>query len=108
MICLQVSLLGHISDIDDLLDSVVDSKFVLADLNVDRLVADVVLCEVLHVTGPSSREHEGLSVRSDLTEDLSDLNFETHIEHAISFVQNEIGNTLQVGSVGLQEINKTA
>lgn len=93
---------------DDLFDAIVDSELVLTDLNVNRLVADVVLSEVLDVSRPSSREHKCLSIRSDLSEDFSDLDFETHVEHSIGLIEDKIRDSTQVSRLALQEIDQTA
>lgn len=38
---------------------------------------------------------------------LADLRFKTHVQHAVSFVQHQIGATTQVCFPTLQKINKT-
>ena len=62
-----------------------------------ELVSTHKICsQLFHLLGPSSRPHQHLSVRPNLTENLSDLGFEPHIQHTISFIQNYIGATSEI------------
>ena len=53
-------------------------------------------------------KHKRLSIRSDLIDDLSDLRLETHVQHAVGLVQDQIGATMKIGFAGLQEVQKTS
>ena len=44
---------------------------------------------------------------TDLFDDLADLWLKTHVQHSVSFIQNQVGGSAQVGAVGLQEVNQT-
>jgi hypothetical protein len=61
----------------------------------------------LHVLGPGSTEHESLTVRTNLRNNLANLRLETHVQHTISFVHDKIGNTAQVGLAGFKHIDET-
>jgi len=63
--------------------------------------------QLLHVLGPSSTEHERLTVRANLRNDLADLRLETHVQHAISLVHDKIGDTAQVGLAGFKHVDET-
>lgn len=63
--------------------------------------------QFLHILRPSGAEHEGLTVRSDLAYDLTDLGLETHIQHAISFVHDEISDATKVGLASLEHVDET-
>ena len=47
-----------------------------------------------------------LTVRADLLEDLPDLGLEAHVQHAVSLVQTEVGDPLQVHLASLQEVDQ--
>jgi hypothetical protein len=63
--------------------------------------------ELLDLAGPGGREHERLSVRADLLDDLVDLRLETHVEHAVGFVHDEVGHATEIGLAGLKHVDKT-
>ena len=63
--------------------------------------------ELLDILGPCRAEHQGLTVWSDLANNLSDLRLETHVQHSVGFVHNEVGDTSQVGLVLLKHVDKT-
>jgi hypothetical protein len=63
--------------------------------------------QLLHVLGPGSTEHEGLAVGADLGNNFANLRLETHIQHAIGFVHDKIGDTAQVGLARFKHINET-
>ena len=47
-----------------------------------------------------------LTVWADLLEDLPDLGLEAHVQHAVSLVQAEVGDPLQVHLAHLQEVDQ--
>jgi hypothetical protein len=76
--------------------------------NVDlNEVVEEVGSQSANLLGPGSRPHESLSVGSNLANDLADLGLETHVKHAISLVEDEVGNTTQVGLTSLEHVNQT-
>ena len=62
--------------------------------------------QLLDVLRPGGGEHEGLPVRTDLADNLADLGFETHVQHAIRLVHDEVGDTPEVGLARLEHIDK--
>jgi len=76
----------------------------------------VILQEIpskhLDVTGKCGREHEGLAVldtRHILAFDNStDLRLETHVQHTIGLIKDEIFNVAQRDASTLNQIDKTA
>jgi hypothetical protein len=101
-----VSLVVLGTDLDDLLDVVVSSQLERTNVDLDKVTLEV-LGESLNLLGPGRREQEGLSVGSDLRDDLSDLGLETHVQHPIGFVHDQVGNSLEVGSTRLEHIDKS-
>lgn len=51
------------------------------------------ISEPLYILGPGCAEHESLSIGTNLPNNLANLGFEPHIEHAISLVHDEICDT---------------
>lgn len=49
-----------------------------------------------------------LAIRSNLLDDLAYLGLESHIQHPVSFVQNQVGAPLQVGGPLLQEVDEAS
>ena len=82
-----VSLVVFGNNLDDLLDIVVGSQLEGTNVDLDKVVLEI-LGESLNLLGPGSREEESLSVGSDLRDNLSDLGLETHVQHSIGFVHN--------------------
>ena len=76
---------------------------------------DVVLQEVasehLDIAGESGREHEGLACGGAwhvfALDDTTNLGFETHIQHAISLIENEVLDIGERDSSTLDEIDET-
>lgn len=62
----------------------------------------------LDLGGPGGTPHKGLTVRADLVHDLADLRLETHIEHAISLVHDDVRDTAEVGGVVGEEVDEAA
>jgi hypothetical protein len=48
-----------------------------------------------------------LTVRTNLGNDLANLRLETHVQHAIGLVKNQVCDTTKVGTTGLQHIDQT-
>ena len=53
-------------------------------------------------------QHERLPVGANLADNLANLGLETHVQHAVGLVHNEVGNPLEVGLARLKHIDKTA
>ena len=100
------ALLVFHSDLDDLSNAVVCCEFVGANVDLVAILKEVA-CERLHVLWPCSREHESLSVGADLSYDLADLRLETHIEHSVSLVKDEVGDTSEVRLAALDHVDET-
>lgn len=103
----SVSLLVLGDNLDNLLNVVRSRQLEGTNVDLD-LVLEVVVSESLHLLGPGGGPHEGLSVGSDLVNDLSNLGLETHIEHSVGLIENEVGDSSQVGLAGLEHIEKSA
>jgi hypothetical protein len=82
-----VSLVVLGNNLDDLLDIVVGGQLERTNVDLDKVVLEI-LGESLNLLGPGSREEEGLSVGSDLRDNLSDLGLETHVQHSIGFIHD--------------------
>ena len=52
------------------------------------IVAQEVSGEALYLLGPGGAPHECLPVGSDLAHDLTDLGFETHVQHPVGLIQH--------------------
>lgn len=97
----------HLADnLDNLGDSVVGSKVHRTDVDLDEVLEEVG-GKRSNFLGPSSRPHESLSVRTNLANDLANLRLETHVQHAISLIENQVSYTTQVGLAGLEHIDET-
>ena len=79
-----------------------------ADVDVDVALAGVqeVSGQLLHLLGPGGGPHKHLAVGPNLLEDLPNLGLEAHVQHAVSLVQAEVGDPLQVHLPHLQEVDQ--
>lgn len=102
----SVPLLHVRHDLDDLSDTVVGRKFHRTDVDLNVVVEEVG-GELTDFLRPGGGPHAGLTVGTDLTDDLADLGLETHVQHAIGLVKNQVGDTAKVGTSGLQHVNQT-
>lgn len=93
--------------IDDLSDVFIESEFLFSDLEID-VVIDVVIYEHLDILWPSGTEHTSMSVLSDLFTNLSQLGFESHVQHSVCFVHNEILNFVEIDFLLLHEVNESS
>lgn len=66
------------------------------------------MSELLDLLRPGSTEHESLTIGSNLFENLLDLRFESHVQHPVGFVHDEVGNTTQVGLSRLEHIDQSS
>ena len=64
--------------------------------------------ELLDLLGPGSTEHERLSIRSNLFENLLDLRLESHVEHSVGFVENEVGDSSEVRLARLDHVDESS
>lgn len=94
------------NDLDNLSNSVVSRQVHGTDVHLDVVVQEV-RSELTDFLGPSGGPHAGLSVRTNLRNNLANLRFETHVQHAVSFVKNEVRDTAEVGPASFQHVNQT-
>jgi hypothetical protein len=102
-----VALLELGNDLDDLGDAVVGGKVHGTDVDLDEVVLEV-LGERANLLGPCSGPHASLTVRANLAKNLADLGLETHVEHTISLIEDEVGNAAKVGLSRLEHVDQTA
>ncbi|KAH3663693.1 hypothetical protein OGAPHI_005094 [Ogataea philodendri] len=62
----------------------------------------------LSSTAGSSNTVNSLSIRTDLVDNLTDLGLESHIQHSVGLVQNQVGHSSEVGATRVQHVQKTA
>lgn len=102
-----VALLELGDDLDLLGNAVVGGKLHGTNGDLDP-VGLVVGRKLANLLGPGGRPHAGLTVRANLSDDLANLGLETHVEHAVSLVEDEVGDALEVGLAHLEHIDQTA
>lgn len=76
------SLLEVSADLDDLGDVVVGGELHGSNVDLDGVLEEIG-SESLNLLGPGGREEKGLSVGSDLGDNLPDLRLETHVKHSV-------------------------
>ena len=116
-------LLKVTADLDNLLDVVVGRQLSRADVNLDEVLQEVLYAEkvsvchqrrlyhayvreFLDVLRPGSREHQRLSIGTNLSNDLPDLRLETHVKHTIRLVHDKVGDATKVGLLGLKHVDQ--
>lgn len=65
------------------------------------------ISELLDILRPGRTEHESLTVRADLADDFTDLGLETHVQHAIRLVHDEVSDPTQIRLASLKHIDET-
>lgn len=95
---------GH--DLDDLRNAVVSRQVHRTDVDLDVIIEEVRR-QLANLLGPGSGPHASLTVGTNLANDLTNLGLETHVQHAVSLVKDEVGNTTKVSAASLQHINQT-
>mmetsp|Transcript_13095 Transcript_13095/g.37147 ORF Transcript_13095/g.37147 Transcript_13095/m.37147 type:complete len:482 (-) Transcript_13095:60-1505(-) len=77
-----------------------------------NLDLDMALEEVpgqaLDLPGPRSAPHERLAIRTNLTHDFPQLGLEPHVQHAVSLIEDKVGNAPEVRDAGLEHVDQTA
>ena len=108
-----LEVLGHLvtllelgDDLDDLGNAVVGGKLKGADVNLDEILLEIG-GKSADLLWPGSGPHASLSVWANLSENLANLWLETHVQHAVSLVENQVGNTAEVGLSGLEHVDET-
>jgi hypothetical protein len=101
-----VTLLEVRDDLNDLVNTVVGGKVSGTNVDLD-VVVEEVRGELTDLFGPSSGPHASLTIRANLANDLANLGLETHVKHAVSLVENEVGDTAKVGAASLEHIDQT-
>ena len=92
-----------------LLDFSVGTDFRVSNLDPDRSrnVAAMRLSQCLDFLWPGGTEHEGLSIWSDMADDLLKLSFKTHVQHAVCFVEHQICYSPHIGDICIHKIDKS-
>lgn len=101
-----VALLELGDDLDLLGDAVVGGKLHGTNSDLDP-VGLVVGRELTDLLGPSGGPHASLTVGANLADDLADLGLETHVQHAVGLVENQVGDTAKVGLAHLEHVDQT-
>lgn len=102
-----VALLHVTDNLNNLGDAVVGSQLHGTNVDLDK-VMEKVRCHGTDLFRPCSRPHQSLTVGTNLLNDLANLRLETHVQHAISLVENKIGDSAEIGLASLEHVNKTA
>lgn len=102
--------LVNVLDILDLLSNVLRGGTDTTDRQEDVVLQEVA-GENLDVTGESGREHEGLAV-VDLghiltLDDTTDLRLETHVQHAVSLIKNQVLDVSKRDTATLDDVDET-
>src|SRR5690242_4339209 len=101
-----ITLLEFRNNLNNLCDSVVSGQLHGTNVYLDKIV-QVVGSKSTNFLWPGSRPHASLSIRANLSKNLSDLWFETHVQHTISLIKNKVGHTSKVSLSGLKHIDQT-
>lgn len=101
-----VTLLGLADNLNYLGDTMVRRELQRANVDLDH-VGEEIVGKVAHLLGPRSGPHECLTVGANLANDFPDLGLETHVQHAISLVKNEICDTTEVSLARLEHVDQT-
>ena len=87
----------YLAYVHNLYDVVISRQGIRANVQMDVLVSThEVLGELLDFLGPSGGPHQHLAIGTNLTQNLSDLRLEAHIQHSISFVQDHVGTATEI------------
>lgn len=62
----------------------------------------------LDILGPSGGEHQRLPVWANLADDLADLGLETHVEHAVGLIHDQVSDTTEVRLVRFKHVDEAA
>mmetsp|Transcript_9075 Transcript_9075/g.32159 ORF Transcript_9075/g.32159 Transcript_9075/m.32159 type:complete len:491 (-) Transcript_9075:14-1486(-) len=95
-------------DLDVLSDGVRGTHLQSADVDVHWVLLADIAGQTLHLLGPRGTPHERLPVGPALAGDLAHLRLETHVQHAVSLVEGQVRNTLEVEVAGIEEVDQTA
>lgn len=101
-----VTLLHLRDNLHNLCNSVVGRKVHGSDVDLNEVVL-VIVGKRADFLWPCSRPHAGLSVRANLSDNLANLWLETHVKHAIGLVENEVGDTAEVGLSRFQHVDQS-
>jgi hypothetical protein len=101
-----VALLELGDDLDLLGNAVVGGQLHGTNSDLDP-VGLVISCKLTDLLGPGGGPHASLTVGTNLADDLADLGLETHVEHAVSLVEDEVGDAAKVGLAHLEHVDQT-
>ena len=63
--------------------------------------------KLLYILWPCGGEHQRLSIRTDLADNLANLRLETHVKHAVGLVHDKVSDTTKVRLARLEHVDKT-
>ena len=101
-----VTLLGLADNLDDLGDTMVGSQLHRTDVDLDE-VGQEVGSHGANLLGPSGGPHECLTIGTDLANDLANLGLETHVQHTIGLIENQVCDAAEIGLARLEHVNET-
>jgi len=102
-----IALLRLRDHLNDLSDAVVGGEIHGANVNLDEIVEEL-RSEIADFLGPRRRPHQGLTIRTDLRNDLADLRLEAHVKHTISLVEHQVSYATKVSLARLEHVNQAA
>jgi hypothetical protein len=101
-----VTLLELGNNLDLLSDTVVGGKLHGTDSDLDP-VGLVVGSKLADLLGPGGGPHAGLTVGANLSDDLANLRLETHVQHAVSLVEDKVCDAAKIGLAHLEHVDQT-
>jgi hypothetical protein len=118
------SLLKLAAHSNDLFDVMISRKVHRSNITLDKIMQEILfnaindvstlfnlnthIRKLLHVLWPRRTKHKSLTIWSNLRDDLSNLGLETHVQHTISFIHDQICYTAKVCLLGFEHINQSA
>lgn len=78
------------TNVGDLKNVVIRCEFGRPDGTMNWL-AEEFLGQLPHILRPGGRPHQGLAIRTDLFDNLPYLRLKPHVQHAIGFIQDQVG-----------------
>lgn len=97
--------IGH--DIDDLVNPVVSRQVHRANVDLNVVVQEV-RCKPTDLLRPSGGPHACLPIGANLGNDSANLRLETHVQHAISLIEDKISDTAKVSPTSIEHVDQTA
>mmetsp|Transcript_25827 Transcript_25827/g.62710 ORF Transcript_25827/g.62710 Transcript_25827/m.62710 type:complete len:278 (+) Transcript_25827:319-1152(+) len=103
----SATLVVLLNELNTLLNVLVGGQFEISNNTLNWILLEELGRDALYFLWPGSGKHERLTVWSNLRNNLLELRFEAHIQHAVRFIEHKVSHALEVSGTLLEKVDQS-